>query len=93
MNLDTMNARQLRALKDRIDAVIADKQAEAKAELAARFRAMAADAGLSLADITGKPAKGSKLAPKWRDKTTGVLWSGKGRMPNKFDKKRAERIG
>jgi hypothetical protein len=73
--------------------VIADKQAQYKVELAARFRAMAADAGMSLADIIGKPVKGGKLAPKWRDKTTGVQWSGKGRMPNKFDKKRAERIG
>ena len=93
MNIDTMNTKQLRHLKERIDAVIADKQAQARSELAARFHAMAADAGLDLSDVVGRPKKIKRTGQKWRDTKTGAVWSGMGRTPKNFDRKRAEKVG
>lgn len=91
MNIDTLNTKQLRALREKIDATIVEKQRTARVELQRTFRTMAADCGLSLDEII-KPGSKPARAMKWRDKTTGVEWSGMGRRPFKFDMKRAERI-
>ncbi len=91
MNLDGMNTKQLRAFRDKIDATISAKQAKAKTDLHDKFKAMAADAGLSLSDLVGGTVsrKSSKVM-KWRDKKTGIEWSGHGRRPLRFDMKNAE---
>lgn len=91
MNLDGMNTKQLRAFRDRIDAAISAKQAKAKTDLRDQFKAMAADAGLSLSDLVGGtvPRRSAKVM-KWRDKKTGIEWSGHGRRPLRFDMKNAE---
>lgn len=92
MNLNGMTTKQLRVLRNRIDDLIVMKQQAAKTELKAQFSAMASDAGLSLSDlISGKPSK-SKRPMLWRDKKTGVKWTGRGRMPFNFEKARAEKI-
>lgn len=95
MNLDKMNAKQLREYRERIDAVIAKKQAEEKAALRKAFSDMAAEAGTTVDELFGKK-RGGKSKPAatagWRDKSTGVTWAGRGRMPTNFDKSRAERI-
>lgn len=94
MNLDSMNTKQLRAFKDKIDATIAAKQAKAKEDLRLKFQAMASEAGIRLSDLVGGTAgKKSTRAMKWHDKRNDVKWSGRGRRPFGFDMKHAERIG
>lgn len=92
MNIDTMTVKQLRALREKIDFVLIQKQQHEKAALKERFAAMAAEVGLTLADFVGsKPAKrNGKAGNGYRDRVTGVIWSGRGRPPFKFDKSRAE---
>lgn len=94
---DKMTPRDLRALRDKIDTTIATKQASAKVELRRMFSTMASEVGMSVHDVLGgigkadKPERKHKLTPM-RDKVTGVVWSGAGRYPFKFDKKRAEPV-
>jgi DNA-binding protein H-NS len=94
MNLDSMNTKQLRAFKDKIDAMIAAKQAKAKEDLRLKFQAMASEAGIRLSDLVGGTAgKKSAKVMKWRDKSTGIEWSGHGRRPLRFNMNSAVRIG
>lgn len=97
---EKMTPRDLRALRDKIDATISVKQQNAKVELRKMFSTMASEVGMSVHDVLGgigksdKPATGErkhKLTPM-RNKVTGVVWSGAGRYPFKFDKKRAEPV-
>jgi|CXWL01.1.fsa_nt_gi DNA-binding protein H-NS len=88
MNLDTMTAKQLREYRDRIDSVIADKQAKARLNLKAEFVVLARKHGFDLSDIIGRHVK-AKAAAKFRDATSGLSWSGRGRMPKGFNRKRA----
>lgn len=91
MKLDSMTAKELRALRDRIDQTIEAKQAEAKVQLRDRMTAMAAEAGLSIADVIGgKPGKAKRAAGKpMKDTKNGIVWSGRGRMPKGFDRARS----
>ncbi len=94
LNIDSMNPKQLRHLRDKIDETILEKQAEAKKLLRERFAAMAAEVSLDVSDIlgTGRP-KGAKshtaASRKYRDTKTGVTWAGRGRLPKNFDRRRA----
>lgn len=94
MTIDTMNPKALRELRDRIDAAITRKQAEAKRDLAAKFRAMADEAGLPLAEIlSGKSTIRAKHKRNpMKDKKTGAIWAGAGRYPKNFDWNRAEPV-
>ena len=89
MNLDGMNTKQLRHLRDRIDETIAAKQETARIQLRDRFALLAAESGLDLSDVVGRPAKKKRQGQKWRDQKTGAIWSGIGRTPRNFDRKRA----
>ena len=60
--LDRMSIKDLREFKDRVDRAIAIATQREKAELKAKMVALAAEHGLSLADLVGdgKAATGSK---------------------------------
>jgi hypothetical protein len=92
MKLDGMTARELRGLRDKIDATIEDKQRQAKAKLRDEFAAMAVEHGTTLAEVFGTGRRQMNLTA-WRDKKTGAIWRGIGRHPLLFDKARAERLG
>ena len=80
---DGFTIKQLRELKDRIDAKIIVKQKTERADLKAKFAELAAESGLSLDDILGskRGGKGS-VAPKYRNPDNAdETWSGRGRMP------------
>lgn len=93
MKLEGMTAKDLRLLRERIDAVIVRKQQEAKAALRQQFSEMAFQADIDIRELFGTRKTTGKSSAKWRDPKTGVVWSGRGRHPHNFDKERAERIG
>lgn len=88
-NLDNMPTRDLRILRERIILKIETKQAEARRNLKAEFTTLARERGFDLSDIVGGKAFKVKAAAKFRDSKSGVLWSGRGRMPKGFDRNRA----
>ncbi len=87
--LDAMTYAQLRDLRDRVDAAMLATQASERQELRAKMEAMAAKAGLSIADVLGGKAasgssklKGSKVVVKYRNpKDSTQTWTGRGRKP------------
>ena len=89
MKLDGMSAKDLRELRERIDITIAKKQQEARQLLRERMRVMAAEAGLTIADVMGKPGKRKLDRKALRDPASGVIWSGGGRYPKGFNRNRA----
>jgi DNA-binding protein H-NS len=70
---------------------ISQARRSARAQALARIWALMSDAGLTVADIGDAAANstakaksgtsGKKVAPKYRDQTTGALWTGRGRTP------------
>lgn len=87
--IDNMSAKQLRELRDRIDAVIVKKQEEARVTLRERMAELAAKSGYSLQEIVGKVGKQKRPRRQMRDTKTMVIYSGFGRRPKNFDIKRA----
>lgn len=89
MTIDTMTVKDLRLLREKINAKIEIKQADARHNLKVKLAVLAESRGYTLAEIIdAKPAK-VKRGKRQRDPSTGVVWSGWGRMPNNFDRKRA----
>lgn len=88
--LGSMSYAQLLELRTRIDAALVAAKTAEKKELRARMEAIAAKAGLTLADILNtksgvgsRKLKGSKIAVKYRNtKDTSQTWTGRGRKPN-----------
>jgi DNA-binding protein H-NS len=82
----------LMAQKAEIEKKIADAQREEKSSAIAQVKALMAQHGLSIADLSARaPAapkassgrkSGGKVAPKFRDPATGNTWSGRGLKPN-----------
>jgi DNA-binding protein H-NS len=76
---------ELLAQKASIEQQIADAQRAERSGAVAQVRALMAEHGLSLADLSTKAATtkrtGSKVAPKYRDAATGDTWSGRGLQP------------
>jgi DNA-binding protein H-NS len=79
------SVRELLAQKAAIEQQIAEAQRAERAGAVAKVRALMAEHGLSVADLSGKSAApkraGSKVAPKFRDVATGDTWSGRGLQP------------
>ena len=78
---------ELIAQKVELERQIAEAQRAERADAVARVRALMAEHGLTVADITAKSAAGarratSKAAPKYRNPATGHTWSGRGLQPN-----------
>ena len=88
--LGTMSYSQLLELRNRVDAALEAARTAEKRELRNKMESLAAQAGLTLADVfkaTGRARssklKGTKVATKYRNpKDSSQTWSGRGRQPN-----------
>jgi DNA-binding protein H-NS len=76
---------ELLAQKAAIEQQIADARRAEHADAVAKVRALMAEHGLTLADLASKSAApkraGAKVAPKYRNSSTGDTWSGRGLQP------------
>lgn len=82
---------ELIAKKAEIEKMIADAQREEKSSAIAQVKALMAQHGLSLSDLTtrapagprrsGGPRAGGKVAAKYRDPASGREWTGRGLKP------------
>jgi DNA-binding protein H-NS len=76
---------ELLAQKAAIEQQIADARRAEHANAVAKVRALMAEHGLTLADLASKSAApkrtGAKVAPKYRNSSTGDTWSGRGLQP------------
>ena len=86
--LGSMSYAQLLELRDRVDAALVAAKAAEKQSLRAKMEALAAKAGLTLADILDTKTSGSnkhkgfKVNVKYRNpKDHAQTWSGRGRKP------------
>lgn len=81
---------ELLAQRAELEKKIADAQREEKGAAIAKIRTLMNEFGLTAADISGRAAatprvpgsrSGGKVAPKYRNATTGETWSGRGLQP------------
>lgn len=80
---------ELLAQKAAIEKQIADAQREERSGAIAQVKALMAQHGLTLADLSMRaapvpargPKAGAKVAPKYRNAATGDTWSGRGLQP------------
>jgi len=76
---------ELLAQKAALEQQIAEAQRAERADAISKVRALMAENGLTLADLATKSAPpkraGAKVAPKYRDISTGNTWSGRGLQP------------
>jgi len=81
---------QLLAQRAELEKKISDVQREERSTAIAKVRALMAEHGLTAADVAGKTAAapravgapaGGKVAPKFRNASTGETWSGRGLQP------------
>lgn len=81
---------QLLEQKAALERQIAEAQREAKSAAIAQVKALMAEHGLTLADLSArapaavpkvKPASGGKVAVKYRNAATGETWTGRGLQP------------
>ncbi len=81
--------KELLAQRAALERQIEDAARAERAEAVAKVKALMAEHGLSLADLSTrttagktKSKGGAKVAAKYRDATTGNTWSGRGLRPN-----------
>jgi DNA-binding protein H-NS len=80
----------LLAQKAELEKQIESLGREQRSSAIAEIKALMADHGLTVADLSGKTpvsgkkaaAKGTKVAAKYRDPESGNAWSGRGLQPN-----------
>jgi len=76
---------ELMAQKAAIEQQIVEAQRNERAGALAKVRALMAEYGLTLADLSAKSAgqkrSGAKVAAKYRNTATGDTWSGRGLQP------------
>jgi len=76
---------ELMAQKAAIEQQIIEVQRAERSGAVAKVRALMAEHGLSLSDLSTKSATpkrtGAKVAAKYRDAATGSTWSGRGLQP------------
>jgi DNA-binding protein H-NS len=76
---------ELLAQRENLDREIELVKKRGRADAIAQVRAIMAEHGLTVGDITGRSAgsggTGKKAAIKFRDTTTGDTWSGRGLQP------------
>jgi len=76
---------ELLAQKAAIEQQIAEAQRAERSGAVAKVRALMAEHGLTLADLSTKSANpkrtGNKVAAKYRNTATGDTWSGRGLQP------------
>jgi DNA-binding protein H-NS len=79
-NLATMSVDALLALRDRIGTVLTEKTAEIRKQLQRLDFGGGTSSGRKAAG--GRPRKGAKIAPKYRDPDDPVnVWAGRGAVP------------
>ncbi len=82
---ENMSLEVLISTRTELDALIKQKQAEAKSELLAEFKQKATDLGIDFNELVGGKASkttGSKVPPKYRNPTkASQTWTGRGRTP------------
>lgn len=81
--------KDLLAQRAEIERQIEEATRAERADAVARVKALMAEHGLTLADLSarapaakGKAKAGGKVAAKYRDAATGQTWSGRGLRPN-----------
>jgi DNA-binding protein H-NS len=83
--LEGMPIKDLRALKEKIDNAIVERQKTERAELLAKMVALADESGLTIDDVLGtRRGKGSRgqVAVKYRNPDDpSETWTGRGRKP------------
>jgi DNA-binding protein H-NS len=81
--VEKMSYSELVALRSRIDKLMVEKQASARAELREKMASMATQQGLSLEQVIGKRGRSKgPIAVKYRDPNNlENTWTGRGRMP------------
>jgi len=83
---------ELLAQKAELEKQILETQRNERAEAIGRVRALMAEHGLTMADISAKPGNAKsggaaksagvrKVAPKYRNPETGETWTGRGLQP------------
>ena len=76
---------ELLAQKAALERQIDQAQREQRTEAMAQIKALMAEHGLTLADLSSransKSGSGAKVAAKYRDKASGDTWSGRGLQP------------
>ena len=85
---DMATLQELLAQKEALEREIELTKKRDRAEAIAKVRALMAEYGLTLADLSAKSPAGAKqgsrgkVAAKYRDQATGDTWSGRGLQPN-----------
>tara|TARA_R110000868_G_scaffold279539_1_gene539608 strand:+ start:125 stop:412 length:288 start_codon:yes stop_codon:yes gene_type:complete len=93
MKVEKLSLVELTALNRRIEAAIPIARNRELGEVRKQLSEMAAKSGFKLSDLFGVNATIRKpVAPKYRDRETGVMWAGRGRPPRQFDRSRAETL-
>ena len=88
---------ELKDLQGKVAAALVEARSREKRELREKFAAEAARHGLTLDEVMGSVFAGAPKAARkprkpsvqYRDPVSGVIWRGRGRMPEKFDRARA----
>jgi DNA-binding protein H-NS len=79
--------KELIAQREALERQIESTAKQERDDAIAKVRALMSEYGLSVADLSmkagvkSKSIKGNKVAAKYRDKTTGDTWSGRGLQP------------
>ena len=93
--LEGMTIKDLRAMKEKIDIAIVERQKAERAELLAKMVALAEESGLTIEDVLGKRrGKGSRgqVAVKYRNPDEpSETWTGRGRRPGWLTEKLSRR--
>lgn len=95
----TQSLKELLAQREQLEKAIADARQAEIAGAVSTVRALVAEHGLTVQDIfPGRSGKGtsgksaSKVAPKYRDPSTGQTWTGRGKAPKWIDGKNREQF-
>jgi DNA-binding protein H-NS len=76
---------ELMAQRAALEKQIEETQARERGAAVAKVKAMMAEYGITIADLSGRakgvPKTASKVAAKYRNKATGETWSGRGLKP------------
>lgn len=91
MNIEKMSLSELTALNARVEAAIPKVKARELEMARKEIADLAASKGYSLKELIGKTTVKARPA-KYRDTKSGVLWSGRGRMPRGFDRTQAVQV-
>ena len=87
--IDNLSLSELHHLEYQVKLAIHNAKARVKTELRQTVQDLCRERGLSVDALfsTGRgyatrgPTKGTKVAPKYCDSTTGSMWTGRGRTP------------